>query len=288
MIGSRTRSAPLLRISVVPRFSSRGRTTARDASALVNSMTLGIDSRVTQQPPQSIDARVAALRWDRLLLDPENFARSATSRQVLLVLRHSGGANALTSVTTDRQRIDNAARHSPLHTRRGQHEMTSRTRRVTLLVAAGALLTACSTTPPEAIPPPASVSDEALAAYERYWSVATSAYASPNSRDWVPEIRSVASGDAFEGLVEEVRLYAAAPAHVEGAISRSPAVTASEPTRAHIIDCIDLGDSLVINDLNQRPYEEDRVPRFTYRADVINQNGEWIVERVMPALDEPC
>jgi hypothetical protein len=172
-----------------------------------------------------------------------------------------------------------------------------RVRRASLLLLAAVLLSACSTTsdaptpPPSPAPAPAPTpTQEALLAYERYWSVTTAAFNAPNAKDWSTDLQAVASGPALAGIAEEVRNYATFPAHTEGTISRSPTLGEVTNDRVEIIDCVDLGDSRLIADTTGETLDDlkNQVPRFRFRAELARQNGRWLVHRTEPALGEPC
>ena len=170
--------------------------------------------------------------------------------------------------------------------------MTGRVEAAALLVAAIVTLAGCSNVSTE-VPPPAPTAtpaDMALAAYERYWAVTSSAFAAPSSRDWRPDLEAVAVGPAFDAAMQDILSSAALPAHVEGAVARAPEVQESTPERVEIVDCIDLQDSLLVNDLTGEVYDdiENRVPRYTFRAEVANIDNIWMVEQIAPALEDPC
>ena len=101
-----------------------------------------------------------------------------------------------------------------------------RARLATLLVAGAAAVSGCSAAPSDGLgngPPEtntmSSASDEALAAYERFWSVADAALASPTSHDWRPQLEAVATGQALESIAVDVTGLASLPAHTEGVAS---------------------------------------------------------------------
>jgi hypothetical protein len=165
------------------------------------------------------------------------------------------------------------------------------TRRTMLLLAAALTVGCAATPPPTAAPSPQPArAEQALEAYERFWKVSEAAYASPGTRDWLPELESVASGSALEMLTTDVLNYASFPAHTEGAVSRAPVVARVTDSRVEIVDCIDLGDSRLIADQTGEVLDDlaNRVPRYTYRAEVVAQDDRWLVDRAEPALDEPC
>jgi hypothetical protein len=170
-----------------------------------------------------------------------------------------------------------------------------RVRQASLLLLAAVLLSACSTTagdaPAPPTPPPApKPAQQALLAYERYWSVTTAAFNAPNAKDWSADLQQVASGPALAGITEDVLNYATFPAHTEGTISRSPTVSTVTNDRAEIMDCVDLGDSRLIADTTGEILDDlaNQVPRYQFRAELTQQNGRWLVNRTEPALDEPC
>ena len=163
------------------------------------------------------------------------------------------------------------------------------TRHVGLALAA-ALTAGCSSaaTPPE--PAPTGPEQPALAAYERYWSISQAAFASPGSRDWTADLAEVATGPALEATLTEIRSYAEFPAHTVGAVSRAPEVTGVTDTSADVLDCVDLGDSRLVADRTGEVLDDldNRVQRYRYRAEVVAQDGRWLVRRADAALDEPC
>jgi hypothetical protein len=170
-----------------------------------------------------------------------------------------------------------------------------RARWTSLLLLTAVLLSACSTTtrdaPTPPTPPPApSPTQEALLAYERYWSVTTAAFNAPSAKDWSVELQEVASGPALASVIDDVHNYAGFPAHTEGTISRSPTVNEVTNGRAAIVDCVDLGNSRLIADTTGEVLDDltNRVPRYRFRAEIAEQNGRWLVDRAEPALDEPC
>lgn len=165
-------------------------------------------------------------------------------------------------------------------------------RRTALLspVLIAALLTGCATRPTPPEPAPTTPSQEALLAYERYWSVSQDAFAAPGSRDWTGDLAAVASGPALESLLADVRNYANLPAHTEGVVTRSPTVGTVTDDVVEIVDCIQLGDSRLIADATGEVLDDlvNRSPRYRFRADVVPHGGGWIVDRTEPASDEPC
>lgn len=177
--------------------------------------------------------------------------------------------------------------------------MTSCGRWSALLLTAVSVV-ACTTqpaaSPPTSSPPidpPAEQSAEtaALAAYEQFWDVTDAARADPGARDWEPEIAEVASGQALESILGDVRAYAAAPAHVEGEMLRDPMVVAATADRVSILDCLEIGDSRLVSDTTGEVFDdiESQVPRYRFRADVtLDASGRWLVETAMATLEEPC
>lgn len=158
----------------------------------------------------------------------------------------------------------------------------------TLLVAL--TLAGCATA---AAPAPTMVTtpeQEALVAYERFWTVLSDAFASPGTRDWAPELREVATGSALDGALATVRNYASLPAHIEGAVSRAPAVDAVGAGTVRILDCVDLGNSLLVADESGEVLDDlaNRVPRYRFRAEVVSTDGAWLVTSAEPRTDEPC
>ena len=127
-------------------------------------------------------------------------------------------------------------------------------------------------------------------AYERYWSVTTAAFNAPKAKDWSIDLQDVASGTALAGATRDVLGYADFPAHTEGTISRSPTIGGVANSRVEIVDCVDLGDSRLIADTTGEVLDdlENQVPRFRFRAEVVERGGRWLVDRAEPALDEPC
>jgi hypothetical protein len=157
-------------------------------------------------------------------------------------------------------------------------------------VLAAALLTGCTTAAAPAGTPPTTPPQEALLAYERYWSVSQEAFSAPGARDWTADLEGVASGSALERLVADVENYADFPAHTEGAVTRSPMVGAVTDDRVEVLDCIRLGDSRLIADATGEVLDDlaNRAPSYRFRADVVLQGDRWLVDRAEPALDEPC
>lgn len=172
--------------------------------------------------------------------------------------------------------------------------MTTALLRSALLVAL-LCATSCSTAspPPESPTTPPANSDptvEPLAAYERFWAVTDSALAAPGSRDWLPDLEAVATGPALDSLATDVENYASLPAHTEGQVTRDPVVQEVLGSRALVLDCVDLGDSRLVSDTTGDVLDDlaNRVPRYQFRAELVSINGRWLVERTVPALDEPC
>lgn len=156
------------------------------------------------------------------------------------------------------------------------------------------LLSGCSTAPDSAPPEPPTTAttpaQQALSAYEEFWTVTDSAFAAPASRDWTARIEEVAIGQAREALQIDVANYASVPAHAEGAVTRDPVVGEVTPERIEIVDCVDLGDSRLVADSTGDVLDdlENRVPRYRFRAELVMLDGRWVVERTAPSLDEPC
>ncbi|MBW0108379.1 hypothetical protein I4I84_06465 [Pseudonocardia sp. KRD-182] len=195
--------------------------------------------------------------------------------------------------TTDRQRIDHARPHHR-SIGRGGDEVTITLGRIaptTLVVAF--LLSGCSTAPDSAPPTPSTTTaqaQQALSAYEEFWTVTDSAFAAPASRDWTERIEEVAVGQAREALQVDVANYASVPAHAEGAVTREPVVGEMTAERIEIVDCVDLGDSRLVADSTGDVLDdlENRVPRYRFRAELVLLDGRWVVERTAPSLGEPC
>lgn len=171
--------------------------------------------------------------------------------------------------------------------------MTTAPLRSALLVAllcAASCSTATAPPEPTSAPLTSDPAAEALAAYERFWTVTDSALAAPGSRDWLPDLRGVATGPALDSLVTDVENYASLPAHTEGQVTRDPVVQQVLGTRVQIVDCVDLGGSRLVSDTTGAVLDDltNRVPRYRFRAELVSTNGQWLVERTVPALDEPC
>lgn len=160
---------------------------------------------------------------------------------------------------------------------------------VGLLLTVAVLGSGCSGAATNTEPPPGP-EQQALAAYERFWTVSQAAFASPASREWSADLAEVATGPALEATLTEVRSYAEFPAHTVGAISRAPSVASVSDARVDIVDCVDLGDSRLVSDRTGEVLDDlaNRVQRFRYRAELVVQEGRWLVERTDAALDEPC
>ncbi|MHA6783175.1 hypothetical protein ACVGOW_19575 [Pseudonocardia saturnea] len=156
------------------------------------------------------------------------------------------------------------------------------------------MLSGCSTAPDSAPPAPPTTAttpaQQALSAYEEFWTVTDSAFAAPASRDWTARIEEVAIGQAREALKVDVANYASVPAHAEGAVTRDPVVGEVTADRIEIVDCVDLGDSRLVADSTGDVLDdlENRVPRYRFRAELVMHDGRWVVERTAPSLDEPC
>lgn len=188
--------------------------------------------------------------------------------------------------------MSNASTTSALQHRRDLREgiaVTTSYRAGLLMPALAAALVGCAAAPPPAHQAPAP-GQEALIAYERYWSVAQEAFSAPGSRDWRGALEAVASGPALDSLLADVRNYASFPAHTEGVATRSPVVADIRDGRVQISDCITLGDSRLIADETGEVLDdlENRAPRYRFRADVVLTGDRWLVERTEPALAEPC
>ncbi|MER7433680.1 hypothetical protein ACFU8R_28695 [Pseudonocardia alni] len=165
-------------------------------------------------------------------------------------------------------------------------------RRTTVLLAV-ALTAGCTTaTPPDATPVPdlTTPSQAAEQAYQRYWEVTEAAFATPRLRDWTTELETVASGQALDSAISDFRTYRDFPAHMEGTVSRAPRVESAGVGGAEIVDCLDLGDSLLIADDTGEVLDDlgNQVRRYTLRASLVANGTGWRVDRLEPALDEPC
>jgi PBP1b-binding outer membrane lipoprotein LpoB len=166
------------------------------------------------------------------------------------------------------------------------------TRRLLVFVVGASVVAGCAgpTAPVTPAPTPTGSAQEALDAYERFWEVTQDAYAAPGTRDWAPEVSTVASGAAFDSLMRDIRNYAEFPAHLEGVVSRAPVVSDATDTSVMIVDCVDLGDSRLVADRTGEVLNDlaNRVQRYSYRADVVRSGDRWLVERTEAALEEPC
>lgn len=158
-----------------------------------------------------------------------------------------------------------------------------------------AALAGCSTAsaPPRPAPPPVATTapgDAALDAYREFWRIADAARAAPRSTDWAPQLEAVASGAALQTVLTDVRNYAGLPAHTAGTITRSPTVVAANPQRVSVLDCVDIGDTVLLSDTDGSRLDDaaNRVRRFQLRADVVSAGGRWLVDSTTPQLDQPC
>ena len=164
--------------------------------------------------------------------------------------------------------------------------------------AASALLVAavacgCTDAPPSPPPPVVTTAprDAALDAYREFWRVVDAARAAPRAQDWTPRIEAVASGQALETALTDVRNFASLPAHTVGTVTRSPSVVDATPAKASILDCVDLGDAVVVSDKDGSRLDDavNRVRRFQLRADVLAAPGRgWLVDTTSPDLGKPC
>lgn len=170
--------------------------------------------------------------------------------------------------------------------------MTTRRSTTTLLLAVVLATGGCTTSPPAPAPTTDATTPSEIAtqAYERYWEVTEDAFAAPRSRDWTAELEAVASGDALERALADYRTYRDFPAHSEGRVARAPVVESATGDRVLIVDCLDLGDSLLIADETGVVLDDlaNRVQRYTVRAELVRNDAEWLVHQLDPALDERC
>jgi predicted signal transduction protein with EAL and GGDEF domain len=175
----------------------------------------------------------------------------------------------------------------------------SQTRPRVLVAACGALLVAgCSagepTSPPPASPVPVTTTtpnEAALSTYREFWRIVDAAGAAPQSQDWTPKIKAVATGQAQKTALTDIANYASLPAHLVGTITRDPKVASATSSRVSILDCVDLGTVHLVSDRNGVLLDDtkNRVERFHLRADVIaGADGRWLVSTTAPALNEPC
>lgn len=172
---------------------------------------------------------------------------------------------------------------------------TSERMRALLPVFVTVALASCSSPSAEPSSPAPSTTaptsaQEALMAYERYWSVTQAAFAAPTARDWTGQLQAVATGPALESVLADVRNYAAFPAHTEGSVTRAPVVAGESAGVVEIVDCVDLGESRLVADATGESLDDvaNRVPRYRFRAEVIELDQRWLVQRTEPDLDEPC
>jgi hypothetical protein len=165
------------------------------------------------------------------------------------------------------------------------------------VMAAALVVASCGTTspapPPEPSPPPPrslpSPHDAALAAYRTFWEVSDAARAAPTERDWRPELESVSRGQALETALIDVANYASIPARTVGTISRSPVIDHGTPDSVTVLDCVDLGDSRLIDASGGTLDDlENQLQRFRLRAEVVRDGDRWLVEQTTPAVSEPC
>ncbi|WP_142058218.1 hypothetical protein [Pseudonocardia kunmingensis] len=177
--------------------------------------------------------------------------------------------------------------------------MTTPQRLGALLLLVGIVAAGCSSEPidaPQPAPtgpePPSRTTSEqlAMAAYEEFWTVTDMALAAPALRDWTPRIEEVATGQARQALQADVVNYASVPAHTEGAVTRAPVVGRVTDERIQVVDCVDLGASRLISDTTGEVLDDltNRVQRYRFRAELVEVDGRWVVERTAPALGEPC
>ncbi|WP_298800746.1 hypothetical protein [Pseudonocardia sp. 73-21] len=176
--------------------------------------------------------------------------------------------------------------------------MTTPPRPVTTAASAVllAVVAGCSTASPSPppVPPPVVTTapgDAALDAYREFWRIADAARAAPRTGDWTPRIEAVASGQALQTVLTDVRNYADLPAHTVGTITRTPTITAVTPPRVSILDCVDIGDTVLLSDKDGSRLDDaaNRVRRFQLRADVVEAaDGKWLVDTTTPELEQPC
>ncbi|OJY46004.1 MAG: hypothetical protein BGP03_31525 [Pseudonocardia sp. 73-21] len=104
-------------------------------------------------------------------------------------------------------------------------------------------------------------------------------------------MEAVASGQALQTVLTDVRNYADLPAHTVGTITRTPTITAVTPPRVSILDCVDIGDTVLLSDKDGSRLDDaaNRVRRFQLRADVVEAaDGKWLVDTTTPELEQPC
>ena len=172
---------------------------------------------------------------------------------------------------------------------------------VALLSACSGADDAASAPPPpmvsaSAAPTPSATAETAaaLAAYGEFWRISEQAVAAPAAKDWEAELSAVASGQALEDVLLEIRNYASVPAHVEGTITHDPMVdpgAAPAADRVVVLDCVDISASDLVSDADGTVLDDqaNETPRYRYRAVVVRDaSGRWLVETTTPLLDQPC
>lgn len=170
--------------------------------------------------------------------------------------------------------------------------MTNCWRRVAAVVMTAAVIAACASDPPSPPPTqPPTAADTALVAYRAFWTVVDSALAAPRAKAWEAELQGVATGQALDTALADVRNFASLPAHTEGSVQRTPVVADASNARVSILDCVDLGESRLVSDATGQTLDDlqNRATRYRFRAELsITPTGSWLVDRTAPALAESC
>ena len=65
-----------------------------------------------------------------------------------------------------------------------------------------------------------------MSTYREFWRVVDAARAAPESQDWTPKIKALATGQALQSALLDVANFASLPAHVVGTVTRDPSVAA--------------------------------------------------------------
>ncbi|MEV7038388.1 hypothetical protein [Amycolatopsis sp. NPDC051061] len=150
---------------------------------------------------------------------------------------------------------------------------------------------------PKTVQPEAGAPGAALTAYELYWQISEQAGRLPREKDWRPELSKAMADPALTGYLDEIGNLASVPAHTEGRYGRSPKVTsvsAAQPPRVVITDCLDATDEHLVSDkageLGRNLDHPDQPRRYEFEAQIVRYPDldRWLVQQVQPRLEKPC
>jgi hypothetical protein len=141
------------------------------------------------------------------------------------------------------------------------------------------------------------MAEAAMQVYRQYWQLREHAEASPGSQDWRTSFAHLMADPALTTVVNDLANLASIPAHSAGQYYRSPkaqSVSAGEPARVMIVDCLDASAEHLVSDrpggAGKKFANPGRLRRYRLEAEVVRYPApyRWLVRTIRPQPEEAC